>query len=255
MQRIKNKIYEWISSMLNHNMEERRSKLTSGTPKKSLPLTDWKKAFPMLSRYSSNMLLMKQGPIVIGLYFQKVYDDYRPIFISYPLWKDSLKDCMQFYIFHHEFRNNKNLQLNVPILNHQSNFTEAVKCVQSQSSNLLQENVYVKDIFNYLDYLREHDLLIKLQRFDGKRELLVYSMMIALYTNNEDLLQWVCNKTKKQIQTWDKEYFKQCYGYDLETWEAELYQLIDQREEIMERIRINSMDKRIAKLKESHLII
>ena len=63
---------------------------------------------------------MKQGPIVIGLYFQKVYDDYRPIFISYPLWKDSLKDCMQFYIFHHEFRNNKNLQLNVPILNHQS---------------------------------------------------------------------------------------------------------------------------------------
>ena len=42
---------------------------------------------------------MKQGPIVIGLYFQKVYDDYRPIFISYPLWKDSLKDCMQFYIF------------------------------------------------------------------------------------------------------------------------------------------------------------
>ena len=229
MRRIKNKIYKWISSMLNRNMEDRRSKLTSGTPKKSLPLTDWKKAFPMLSRYSSNMLLMKQGPIVIGLYFQKVYDDYRPIFISYPLWKDSLKDCMQFYIFHHEFRNNKNLQLNVPILNHQSkllkyqsNFTEAVKCVQSQSSNLLQENVYVKDIFNYLDYLREHDLLIKL---------------------------------KKQIQTWDKEYFKQCYGYDLETWEAELYQLIDQREEIMERIRINSMDKRIAKLKESHLII
>ena len=71
MRRIKSKIYEWISSMLNHNMEERRSKLTSGTPKKSLPLTDWKKAFPMLSRYSSNMLLMKQGPIVIGLYSKR----------------------------------------------------------------------------------------------------------------------------------------------------------------------------------------
>ena len=52
MQRIKNKIYEWISSMLNHNMEERRSKLTSGTPKKSLPLTDWKKA--ILIKYAIN---------------------------------------------------------------------------------------------------------------------------------------------------------------------------------------------------------
>ena len=41
----------------------------------------------------------------------------------------------------------------------------------------------------------------------------------------------------------------------LDTWRSEFYQLIDQREEIMERIRINSMDKKIAKLKESHLII
>ena len=221
----------------------------------NMPLTDWKKAFPMLSRYSSNMLLMKQGPIVIGLYFQKVYDDYRPIFISYPLWKDSLKDCMKFYIFHYEFRNNKNLQLDIPILEHQSRFTEAVKCVQSQSFNLLQEIVCVKDIFNCFDYLREHDILIMFQRFDGKRQLLVYSMMIALYTNNKDLLQWVYYTTKKQIQTWDKEYFKQCYGCNLETWEAEFYQLIDQREEIMERIRINSMDKKVAKLKESHLIL
>ena len=169
---------------------------------------------------------------------------------------------MQFYIFHHEFRNNKNLQLNVPILNHQSkllkyqsNFTEAVKVCTVTVIQFVTRKCLCKRYFQLFDYLREHDLLIKLQRFDGKRELLVYSMMIALYTNNEDLLQWVCNKTKKQIQTWDKEYFKQCYGYDLETWETELYQLIDQREEIMERIRINSMDKRIAKLKESHLII
>ena len=41
----------------------------------------------------------------------------------------------------------------------------------------------------------------------------------------------------------------------LPVWKDKFYQLIDQREEIMERIQINSMDKRIAKLKESHLII
>ena len=41
----------------------------------------------------------------------------------------------------------------------------------------------------------------------------------------------------------------------LADWESEFYHLIDQRDEIMERIRINSMDKRIAKLKESHLIL
>ena len=54
MRRIKSKIYKWISSIPHRNMEDKGTEPISGSPAKSLPLTDWKKAFPMLSRYSSN---------------------------------------------------------------------------------------------------------------------------------------------------------------------------------------------------------
>ena len=60
---------------------------------------------------------------------------------------------------------------------------------------------------------------------------------------------------EEQTNSWDDiERFELFLG-KLSVWKDKFYQLIDQREEIMERIQINSMDKRIAKLKESHLII
>ena len=68
-------------------------------------------------------------------------------------------------------------------------------------------------------------------------------------------MQQVCMDMEEQTNSWDDiERFELFLG-KLSVWKVKFYQLIDQREEIMERIQINSMDKRIAKLKESHLII
>ena len=61
MRRIKSKIYKWISSIPHRNMEDKETEPISGSPAKSLPLTDWKKAFPMLSRYSSNRLMFPKN--------------------------------------------------------------------------------------------------------------------------------------------------------------------------------------------------
>lgn len=45
MRRIKSKIYKWISSIPHRNMEDKGTEPISGSPAKSLPLTDWKKHF------------------------------------------------------------------------------------------------------------------------------------------------------------------------------------------------------------------
>ena len=77
----------------------------------------------------------------------------------------------------------------------------------------------------------------------------------ALYLDNDALIQQVCMDMEEQTNSWDDiERFELFLG-KLPVWKDKFYQLIDQREEIMERIQINSMDKRIAKLKESHFII
>ena len=230
--------------------------MDSSSIKKNLPLTDWKKAFPILSRYASNKLLMKQDVALVGLYFQKitlmkVY--YRPLLVAFPLWENTIEKCMC-PIFMQDFHDDRNLTLDITIEQHQQRFHDSVKYVESQSWNLLKENVKVSDLFDFLDYHRNTNVLI-LNMFSMQADFLKHRLITALYLQDKRLIQKACEHAEKEMSLW-KNYsnFEETMG-KLDTWRSEFYQLIDQREEIMERIRINSMDKRIAKLKESQLII
>ena len=250
MRRIKSKIYKWISSIPHRNMEDKGTEPISGSPAKSLPLTDWKKAFPMLSRYSSNTLLMKLGVGLIGFKFQRIYGSYRPLLVSYPLYEEDIT----FSVFIEMFYNKKHLTSDIPFEKHQQMFQDAMDDVKSQHGNLLGETVNVKDLFDLLKHKQKYDMLV-CHNYCSLTEFLKYKLITALYLDNDALIQQVCMDMEEQTNSWDDiERFELFLG-KLPVWKDKFYQLIDQREEIMERIRINSMDKRIAKLKESHLII
>ena len=103
MRRIKSKIYKWISSIPHRNMEDKGTEPISGSPAKSLPLTDWKKAFPMLSRYSSNTLLMKLGVGLIGFKFQRIYGSYRPLLVGYPLYEEDITFSVFIEMFYNHY--------------------------------------------------------------------------------------------------------------------------------------------------------
>ena len=256
MPRIKNKIYKWISSIPHRNMEDKETEPISGSPAKSLPLTDWKKAFPMLSRYASNKLLIRQDIVLIGLCFQRmkmIKTYYRPLLTAFPLWKKTIDECM-WPLFEQSFHDNRHIPLDIPIEQHQQRFHDSVKYVESQSWNLLKENVKVRNLFDFLDYHRNTNVLL-LNMFSMQADFLKYRLITALYLQDKRLIQKACEHAEKEMSLW-KNYsnFEETMG-KLDTWRSEFYQLVDQREEIMERIRINSMDKRIAKLKESHFII
>ena len=226
----------------------------SNSIKRNLPLTDWKKVFPMLSRYASNKLLMKQDVAIVGLYFQKVVKEYyRPQLVAFPLWKNTIERCM-WPIFMQDFHDNRNLTLNIPIEQHQVFFHDAVKYVEAQSWNLLKEHVKVRDWFDFLDYHRKTNVWL-LNIFSNQADFLKHRLITALYLQDKGLIQIACEHAEKEMSLWKKySNFEETMG-NLDTWRSKFYQLIDQREEIMERIRINSMDKKVAKLKESHLIL
>ena len=112
---------------------------TSKSKTSNIPLTDWKKAFPMLSRYSSNTLLMKLGVGLIGFKFQRIYGSYRPLLVSYPLYEEDIT----FSVFIEMFYNKKHLTLDIPFEKHQQMFQDAMDDVKSQHGNLLGETVNV----------------------------------------------------------------------------------------------------------------
>lgn len=223
---------------------------------KNLPLTDWRKAFPLLSRDASNKLLMKQDVAVVGLYFQRVkmidvY--YRPLLIGFPLWKDSIERCLNPF-FMQGFRNHKHLQLDIPIEQHAQQFEQALRHVQEQSFGLLKDEVKAEDWIKFLDYHRSHDVML-LNVFFKQADFLKHRLVIGLYLDDKKLIQSACDNAEKEMQYWKKyDSFERNMG-KMDVWRENFYNMIGQRDEIMERIRINSMDKRFARLKESHLIL
>ena len=223
---------------------------TSKSKTSNMPLTDWKKAFPILSRYSSNTLLMKLGVGLIGFKFQRIYGSYRPLLVGYSLYDERINDDIIIEMFY----NKKHLTLDIPFEKHQEMFQDAVEDVQSQHGNLLGGTVNVKDLFDLLKHKQKYDMLV-CHNYCSLTEFLKYKLITALYLDNDTLIQQVCMDMEEQTNSWDDiERFELFLG-KLPDWKDKFYQLIDQREEIMERIRINSMDKKVAKLKESHLIL
>lgn len=216
--------------------------------KKGFPLAAWRKEFPMLVRYSSNLLLMKQDIALVGLQFQKVYNCYRPLLVAFPLWEEDTS----WPIFMELLHDKRKLTIDIPF--EQQQISDAIDSIYSQYGCLLTETVKVKDLFMFLNYKQTHDMLVS-RNYYSLTDFLIYKMVIAIYLNDSSLINEVCLNAKQQIQSWgDIERFESQLG-KLADWESEFYNMIDQRDEIMERIRINSMDKRIVKLKESHLVL
>ena len=170
--------------------------------------------------------------------------------VGYSLYDERINDDIIIEMFY----NKKHLTLDIPFKKHQQMFQDAMDDVKSQHGNLLGETVNVKDLFDLLKHKQKYDMLV-CHNYCSLTEFLKYKLITALYLDNDALIQQVCMDMEEQTNSWDDiERFELFLG-KLPVWKDKFYQLIDQREEIMERIRINSMDKKIAKLKESHLII
>ena len=153
---------------------------TSKSKTSNIPLTDWKKAFPMLSRYSSNTLLMKLGVGLIGFKFQRIYGSYRPLLVGYPLYEEDIT----FSVFIEMFYNKKHLTLDIPFEKHQQMFQDAMDDVKSQHGNLLGETVNVKDLFDLLKHKQKYDMLV-CHNYCSLTEFLKYKLITALYLDNQ----------------------------------------------------------------------
>ena len=63
-------------------------------------LDNWKKQFPILSKYMSNGLYMRLEFVLIGLQIEKVLsDEYRFMLFCYPLWESESERKKKIPIF------------------------------------------------------------------------------------------------------------------------------------------------------------
>ncbi|TAE39871.1 MAG: hypothetical protein EAY79_05175 [Runella slithyformis] len=215
---------------------------------------EWLSSIPQLSAFAQNKFYRIVGCCIIGVELIKLphSGEYRPHFVMYPLWEIDLKKCLDTPSIYFTIKNNKGLQLDIPYLNHNIYFSEAIKCLKNQTSILLNNNITLKSLFDLVDN-RFNSFLVK-SNSAQQAKLFELKFYIALYIGSQSQMQLVLSQIQQASKNWNMQMFEIWYGkFDL--WLQRLNDKIGNREEFLDQIEANKQDKKIAQLKISEITL
>lgn len=213
---------------------------------------DWLNAFSGLSAFAQNKLYKVVGPFIVGIELVKLphSEDYRPYFVLYPLWKSSLKTCLDSPVILSEIINKKGLQFSIPYLKHNSYFIEAVECLKEQIPVSLNSDVTLRSLYDLIDSCF-NDVLNK-SNSAQQAKLFELKFYTSLYVGSQ--IQNVLNKIDQSSKSWNMSMFETRYGkFDL--WFKGLQENVSNREAFLAQIECNRKDKKVAKLQSAGLTV
>ncbi len=213
---------------------------------------DWLNSFPELTKYTQNKFYKIIGPMIIGIELIKLprIQAYRPHFVCYPLWKESVKLCFDSPILIKEFENNKGMQFSIPYLKHDSYFFNVLQGVRNQSPILSYQTITLKDIFFEID---KHSKIPPLSASPNsylQAELQKTKLKIALYLGHDKQIKEILNHIEKR--DWKLQHFT-LWNVKYADWIYDIKEGIKNRNTFINLIEINKQDNKLKKLQQLEL--
>lgn len=220
---------------------------------KKIITEEWVKAFPNLSANAQNKLYKIVGPFVLGIELINLprSENYRPHFVIYSLWKNSVKTCLEYPVIMQEFYNSKKLQLNLPYGDVSGKYKEAQTIVSNSLKVSFNDDITLQRFYVLINDVLQNDIAYKSHsgKIASLFELKFYS---TLYIGNQSQVQNVLNQIQQAGKNWDMQMFEVWYG-KFDTWLQGLQEKVNSREEFLKQIEANKKDKKISQLKSSEL--
>lgn len=215
-------------------------------------INNWSDDFADLSIYAQNKLYKICDAFLLGIEILSLprTEEYRPIFVFYPLWKTDIKQCLEESIFIQEIYNKKGFQFNIPYTKHINFFQEAVECTKKQVSILGHRHISIKQLFEVFNK-QFSQTLIKSSPV-GQAKLFEAKLLGALYVNDMNAVKQILTEINKVSMSWSPNLFEWKLG-NLDTWLQSLQATISSRDDFLKKIDANKQDKKIAKLQSSEL--
>ena len=220
--------------------------------KKSI-LNDWNAIIPQLSTYSQTTLYVTLDIMVVGLLLLRVRgeDEYRPIFQVYPLWKRDNKDNLFSPIVNKPILDKKNLTFDIPYNQHSNYFKESIRCAEEQVGCCLRPEVLVEKMFDLINSYYSNDYLVQCNPI-CQADLLELQLYIMKYICDYRSIDKMLNNINKASKKWKYQYFYE--NYSTEDWKNSVLKNIDDWDNVLKLLKTNMDDKKIARLKHSHLV-
>lgn len=215
---------------------------------------DWLDSFPDLYPFTLNKYYKIVGCCVMGIELVNVPNtgEYRPHFVMYPLWKANVKECLDAPYFYISLVDDKGLQFSVPYMKHEQYFKKSLENVKTQMPLLLTGDVNLNSLFQYVDSWFEN-IMIQASLISQTRicELEFYT---ALYIGNQNDTQDVLDVIRERSKKWNMTVFD-IWNKNFDLWFENLKNMINQKDDYLQRIKFNQNDKKISSLKRFEIVI
>lgn len=214
---------------------------------------DWLEKCPNLLAYTQNKLYKIVGPFVLGIeiFSQPWGEEYRPYFVVYGLWADSLKCCLKEPAIIQEMYTKKGFQFDIPYTKHGLYFAEVIEAVHEQVCVPFDDNISLGVFYKVIDdqFL---NILVKSSPA-AQAELYTYKLFAALYVNDHVLINKIFGEIDQVSKNWLPQNFEWRYG-KFETWYQNLHKTVNNRSDFLAQIELNKSDEKLRKLNYSELI-
>lgn len=213
-------------------------------------IRDWSDNFADLSVYTQNKLYKICGAFLLGIEILSLprSEDYRPIFVCYPLWKVNIRQCLEEPVFIQEIYNKKGFQFNIPYAKHINFFQEAVEYTKRQASILEYQDISIEQLFEVID--KQFSQGIVRASPVGQVKLFEAKFLGALYVNELNMCKDIFGELNKLVRNYNPDFLEWKYG-KLDVWLQRLREMVSKRDEFLKQIKENMHDKKIVKLQSS----
>lgn len=193
-----------------------------------------------LKGITSKSYVHKVESVLVGLTFVKVPNrDYKLFFSIYPLWRPTLKSCIDLTLFLLPLVDDNGLDI---YLSDSTNIIDRC-CTQFpllSGSNTAADFVRILYEIIATDKSIQTNFILQMKIYE-----LIYG--VALYLNNIDIAQDVYIRISNQISGWDTKIFNYWYG-DKDTTLSKLLEFESNKRRIVKNVDHNAYDPKVIKL-------
>ena len=200
-----------------------------------------------LNGITSNSYVHKVECILVGLTFVKVPNrDYKLFFTIYPLWRSTLKSCIDLPLLLQPLVDDNGLD------KYLADSTNIIDRCSTQFPLLSGCNTaadFVRILYEIIATNKsiQTNFVLQMETYE-----LIYG--VALYLNNTDIAQDVYIQISNQISGWDTKIFKYWYG-DKDTTLSKLLEFESNKRRIVKNIDRNAYDPKVIKLPTYKFIV
>ena len=212
---------------------------------------DWG-SVPYLKPYTATKYYAVMGCYLLGFDLESITCTgfYRTNFKIFPLWKKSVKDCFHYPFVYISVKDNKNLDYDIPYINHHCYFIKLISYCKEQFEFIFHNDINAREIYNFFYHYSKSYYINNLR---NKVLLFECELFFSLYMNNLIGIEKVLNRIEEDS---DKLNMKKMdfWGKTYDEWLESLISMTNDRDTFLKQIEININSEKLRKLPRYNLI-